>query len=325
MKELPRVSHLEIGSIGSLIVRIPTITLGNGLPHLALICGVHGNETASLIIVKRVFEEVMSYSSMVGSVSVITSANPFAQSTRTRVAVSDFYDLNRTGEGKPDGTLTERVAFKLSEYLRGCSYVIDLHEFEMDTPTMAIYIPSKEPVVDRKIIEGISAFNPVTIWAMDATSPEETKYSGAILSNLIGRGIPGFAIETSRAGAILESEIQEAVDGLLNVAKSLGVLDGKANYPTRAAFVRKVKYADSAGIWIPTARLMSQVSIGEPIGELSSLDLTSSIDMLADENGILIQLRSKDLVDTGTSLFTIGIEDSRVVSKFHSVLEGDAK
>jgi predicted deacylase len=126
-------NSITIGQVGSIAINIPIVTIGSGQPHLALLCGVHGDETASLVICSAFAKQLSRCFQLKGSVSIITSANPFAQSTKTRVNVSDYYDLNRTGRGKPDGTLTERVAYKLCEFLSTCSFVIDIHELDMES------------------------------------------------------------------------------------------------------------------------------------------------------------------------------------------------
>lgn len=319
MSHIIKISNLEIGYVGNVAISVPIVTIGEGKPHIALLCGVHGDETASLILSYYFIQRLKEYS-LNGSVSIITAANPFAQATRTRVIISDFYDLNRIGQGKPDGVLTERLAYRLCEYLLQCSFIVDIHEFVMDTPTMAIYIPSDKMDVDRQNLRGISAFSPSTVWALEVTTPEEAKYSGALLSVLISHGIPGFAIETSRASALSKGDIQKVVEGLLEVAKLMHVIDGEARMSSPSVFSRNVTYSNQAGIWIPKANLMSQVRAKDKVGGLTSLNLNEQLEVFPPVEGVLIQIRSSDLVDTGTALFTIGVSQAEVSNKFRSVI-----
>ena len=130
MKNKFTVDYLDVGFVASLPIRIPVVSIGSGPPILSILCGVHGDETASLM--KRLSVE----NSLAGSVRIITSANPFAQATHSRATLSDFGNLNREGKGKPDGRPTERLAHTLFEFLRDSTLVIDLHEFKMETPTI---------------------------------------------------------------------------------------------------------------------------------------------------------------------------------------------
>ncbi|MCP4524795.1 MAG: hypothetical protein GY833_02600 [Aestuariibacter sp.] len=320
MNHNPKISYLDIGHIGSLAIRVPITTIGEGNPHLAVLCSVHGNETTSLVISRYFVQKLMKQDTLHGSVSIITAANPLAQVTRTRVAFSDFCDLNRTGQGKTDGVLTERLAFKLCEFLSTCSFIIDIHDFGMNTPTMAIYIPGNEINVDHQNLEGIAAFGPSTVWALKPTTTEEAEYSGALLSVLITRGIPGFAIETSRGTALSQKDTWKAVEGLIKVTKLVGIIDGKPEMSLPPAFDRNEKCADQAGVWIPTVALMSRVRENEKIGEITSFSLVEHFDVLSPQDGTVIQLRSNARVDTGTNLFTIGTENVEVSKKFQALI-----
>jgi predicted deacylase len=282
-------------------------------------CCVHGDETASLVICTEFVKQIRN-TSIKGKISFITAANPFAQAARTRGVVSDFYDLNRMGRGKVDGVLTERLAYKLCEFLLGSSFVIDIHEFEMKTPTMAIYIPSTSQETNTQILRGICAFNPSTVWAMNLENPDEVKYTGSILAVLIGQGIPGFAVETSRITELKSTEIQKAVKGLVEVAKVLGILEGESKFSSPRAYIRNINYSDRGGIWQPKAKLLSQVKEGDKIGEIISINLNEKIDVIAKIGGTLIQLRTSDLVNTGTSLFTIGVKDKSVSKKIANMV-----
>lgn len=318
-KEL-KYAELTVGQVGSLPLRIPILTIGEGMPRLSLLCGVHGDETVGLLICREFVRTLTENHTLSGLVSIITSANPFAQSTRTRVSLLDYYDLNRVAQGKADGNLTERVAHALYEYLSDCSFVVDLHEFEMDTLPMAIYIPGGDATLDLRILQGINAFHPTTVWAPDVSSAAEMKYSGSLLASLVERGVPGFAIETSRAVVLSPEWLHKIANRLVEVCKVMGVVEGTASQSSATAFARNVKFSDRAGIWMPTASLMSRAQADEKVGELTGLDLVSHVDVWAPASGVLMQCRSMDMVATGTSLFSVGIESHKVSTKLRLAL-----
>lgn len=310
---------IPIGEIGAFKVNVPIVQVGKGkFPHLGILCGVHGNETSSLLISYLLLKRLLG--KVHGKISIVTAANPFAQATNSRVSLTDFYDLNRTGAGKSDGALTERLASKILEYLSSnCSHVIDLHEFEMNTPPMAIYIPSQDDAVDKQILRMIGVFNPTTVWSMNLSTPDEIRYTGSLLSVLINKGIPGFAVETSRLCVVTPGEIEETVNGLISVCKLLGLIQGEYKYTCPVPYKRHVKHSDYAGLWLPEREAMSTISKGERIGKIIGLDLVSEHEISAWTDGILIQVRKPELVQTGTNLFTIGEIDSAVAQKFESI------
>ena len=287
---------LEIGQIGSLNLNIPVTKIGAGKPHLAILCGMHGDEKASLIISQLYLNELMQKKSINGSVSIVTAANPFAMATRSRVTIPDYEDLNRKGIGNRDGTLTERLAHSLFDYLSDCSFVIDVHELDMNTLTMAIFIESKIRDIEQINLEAISAFKPAIVWAISNTTSGNSKYSTALLTSLLNNGIPGFAFETLSIHKLTRKDITEIVRGLIEVAKLLGIVPGKPRITFPPVYNRHINYANKSGIWIPKLKLMEKVKKNEKVGDLISLNFITHDEIFISESGTLIQLREQDII-----------------------------
>lgn len=311
---------IPVGELGTFRVAIPITQIGTGKsPHLGILCGVHGDETSSLLISYLLLKR-LSTQKLHGTISILTASNPIAQAINSRVSVTDFFDLNRTGTGKQDGVLTERLAYKIVEYLSGhCSHVIDLHEFEMNTPPMAIYIPAQDELVDKQILRMIRVFNPVTVWSMNLAAPDELQYKGSLLSVLITKGIPGFAVETSRLCLVTQEEIERVVQGIVDICKLTGIIAGEYKYFRPTPYKRHVKYSDYAGLWLPQKETLCRIKQGEKVGKIIGLDLVSEYDVHAWIDGTLIQIRKPALVQTGMNLYTIGEIDYSVVQKFDSI------
>jgi len=320
MRGEPTVTYLDAGSIASLPVRIPVVSLGSGRPILSILCGVHGDETASIMTSYRLMKRLSAVDLVKGTVRIVTSANPFAQATHSRVAFSDFYDLNRTGKGKSDGTLTERLAHTLFEFLRDSSLVIDLHEFVMNTPTMAIYIPSEHSEIDRVIFENMAVFEPTFVWALERSKPEEAQYPGSLVGALIRSGVPGFGIETSSAAVLSDEVLDHAAKGLYRVAQNLGIVEGKPDASPAMAYKRTAITADSAGLWEPIKSAFDEVIETDVIGRIVSLNLTGEESIAATNAGTILQLAGRQLVDTGTNLFAIGVVNHQVTEALRSAI-----
>lgn len=311
---------IPVGEFGTFKINIPITQIGTGKsPHLGILCGVHGDETSSLLISHLLLKQLATQK-LHGTISILVASNPVAQAINSRVSVTDFYDLNRTGTGKQDGVLTERLAYKIVEYLSShCSHIIDLHEFEMSTPPMAIYIPAQDELVDKQILQMIGVFNPVTVWSMNLSAPDELQYKGSILSVLIAKRIPGFAVETSRLCLVTPEEIERTLQGIVEICKLTGIIVGEYKYFRPTPYKRHVKYSDYAGIWVPEKEILYRVKQGEKIGKIIGLDLSSERDVFAWMDGTLIQIRKPALVQTGMNLFTIGEIDYSVVQKLDSI------
>lgn len=242
MRDKPTIAYLDVGSIASLPIRVPVVSI------LSILCGVHGDETASIMASYRLLKRLSTVDLVKGTVRIVTSANPFAQATHSRVAFADFYDLNRTGEGKPEGTFTERLAHTLFEFLQDSSLVIDLHEFVMNTPTMVVYVPGEHPETDQAIFENIAAFGPTFVWALERPKPEEARSPGSLVGALIRSGVPGFGVETSSTVTLPDEVLDHVAEGLYRVAQNLGIVEGKPDASPVMAYTRKAITADTAGL-----------------------------------------------------------------------------
>lgn len=305
----PTFRYLEIGEVSSLSVRVPVVTVGSGRPVLTCLCGVHGDETTSVAAVHRMVERMGTHADICGSIRLVTAANPLAQAVRARLGPVDLLDLNRCGHGAPEASLTKRVAHALSGVLSDSNFIVDLHEFEMETPTMAIFVPSGEPTLDKMVLSHIAAFGPETVWAMDVARPEEATYRGSLLSAALAAGVPGFAIETSHAWIVSDSAIDAVADGLVRVAQQLGIVESRPQLSQPVAYRRREVTAEKAGLWLPATRPLQHVDAGSLVGRIVGLDLVSSTDLAAPANGVLLQLARRSVVGTGSSVFALGTVD----------------
>ncbi|WP_437515987.1 succinylglutamate desuccinylase/aspartoacylase family protein [Sorangium sp. So ce1099] len=306
--------HIEVGEASSLTVRIPVVGIGTGEPVLTCICGVHGDETTSVAASQRLVEQILACPEIRGTVRIVTAANPMAQAVRRRTAPIDMIDLNRCGQGSAEGPLTARLASAIFNLLLDSDLVIDLHEFEMDTPTMAIFIPSGDLALDDTILAHIATFAPETVWAMNFRHPEQAHYNDSLLAAVLSRGIPGFAVETSHALLASDEVIDAVASGIWRVAQKLGILAGEPVRSRPTAYRRREVTAPSAGLWIPRKRTLERVAEGEAVGRLVALDLMTSVEVISPGDGTILQTARRTVVATGSSVFALGTLDEVTTS-----------
>src|SRR5688500_311573 len=101
------------------------ITGHNPGPHLLITGGVHGDELEPMAAIRRLMREIRP-DELSGHVTLVPVVNEPAFRRGHRTA-EDGLDLARTCPGKADGSVTERIAFALSELIRTANYYIDLH------------------------------------------------------------------------------------------------------------------------------------------------------------------------------------------------------
>ena len=129
---MKKIEHnrIKVGEIADIGITIPVIRIGSGKPGVGIVCGMHGDEKTPLLIASKLKDIKL----MKGSLHIFLGVNQLAHKLNKRFVDAD---LNRSFPGKEDGNLEERIAIKLLKELENLDLVIDLHDFEMETPLLA--------------------------------------------------------------------------------------------------------------------------------------------------------------------------------------------
>jgi predicted deacylase len=306
------VAYLEVGHLASLAVRIPVVTVGSGEPVLSVTCGVHGDETMGVMAGYQFVQRLLQEPDLNGTVRLIPAANPIAQATGTRVTLADYGDL-QVGRGQADGSLTKRMAHHLYSLLIQSTLVVDLHEFgDMDTPTMAVYIPVGTSEVNQRILDHIAALSPDWVWVV----PNDR---GSIAAALIQGGVPSLGVETGNALLLTDRDVERVSDGLYRVAQMMGIVPGKPTVSSVVAYDRTSVTSECAGLWQPDVQLSEIVENGQVVGRVVPFPLISQEVVHCAKSGRVVQLARRQLVRTGSDLLAIGQENDPVTAALRAV------
>ena len=299
---------LPVGQAGVVRLEIPVHTLGSGQPVLGITCSVHGDEHAGLFITSRLIEYLNADERLNGTIHIMSAANPAAQFVNSRVSSLDQKDLNRGGRGRSEGSFTDRVGAQLFDFLSRCDIVVNIHEFEMHTPTTAVFMNAGSLETKIKTLEAMRAFSPEIIWVIDSSQNGDVQYQATLDTALAQASVVNFPIETTQLAFLTESEIDRAAQGLKQVAAHLGIIQASNESPSEVApaYVREEVTSNDAGLWEPSVQLMREINIGDVIGTLQKLPDFQKQIIKSPSRGILVQCRHRQLVSTGTSLFSIG-------------------
>src|SRR5437899_2949414 len=110
--------------------RIP-ISIVRGMqagPTLALIAGTHGSEVAPIVALQRV-RPMIDPAALRGTVLIVHVANMPSFLGRTiYYSPIDGKNLNRVYPGKADGTVSERIAYAITnQIIERADYLVDMH------------------------------------------------------------------------------------------------------------------------------------------------------------------------------------------------------
>ncbi|RED43391.1 N-alpha-acetyl-L-2,4-diaminobutyrate deacetylase [Aestuariispira insulae] len=111
---------------GAIMIPISVVRRGDG--PVALLTGAnHGDEYEGPIALQRLINEV-DPSDVTGTVIVVPAMNYPAFRKGTRTSPIDHGNLNRVFPGRPDGTVTEKIADYFQRYLLPLAdWVLDIH------------------------------------------------------------------------------------------------------------------------------------------------------------------------------------------------------
>ena len=91
--------------------------------RLLILGGIHGDEFESMWAIRRLKSAIVP-ETLRGTVTLVPVVNEAAFRRGQRTA-EDELDLARTCPGRPDGSVTERMAYAVSTLIRTADYLID--------------------------------------------------------------------------------------------------------------------------------------------------------------------------------------------------------
>lgn len=273
-------------------------------PRLAVLGAVHGDEYDGPEVIHRVFES-LDPAALRGEVVMVPVCNVPAYEACARVSPVDGANLARVFPGKPDGTLTERIAHALTErVIRGADALIDVHSggLAYTIPTLVGYTHGDAPLhrANRALAE---AFGAPVIWAHPAPIPP-----GRSLSAADALGVPSIYTEAPGGGRVTADTLATFVRGAFNVMRHLGMLDGApvAEPAPRRLIgdgnLDQVTASPCAGHFRADVTPLQHVSAGQRLGVVYNLLGESLADVRAMRDGVVILLRTMHRVNAGDGL-----------------------
>ena len=192
-------------------------------PHLLITGGVHGDEFEPMAAARQL-AGILRPDDVRGKVTLVPVVNEPAFKLGQRVA-ADGLDLARTCPGRPDGSVTEQIAFALSELIRSADLYIDLHTggTRLTVSPLTGYVLHPRPEILDQQRRMARAFGLPLIWGTDPTLP------GRSLSVARAANIPAIYAEYLGGGRFDSTGVAAYVRGCRNVMAEFGILDRGEN------------------------------------------------------------------------------------------------
>lgn len=210
--------------------RIPVSVLhgaGSG-PVLALIAGTHGYEYAPITALQRL-RRTLDPADLSGTVILVHVANPPSFYGRTiYYSPVDGKNLNRVYPGRMDGTLSERIAWTITqEVIERADYVVDMHAGDGNEALRPyVYMPVTDRHELDEAVRGMAVAFGIDHIVIDEGRLRDRESSLYTDHTALTRGKPAITTETGRLGSNDGRWVEMAEQGALNVMRHLGMLDG---------------------------------------------------------------------------------------------------
>jgi predicted deacylase len=292
-------------------IRIP-ITVVSGKkkgPVLALTAGIHGYEYPPILALQRLRQE-LDPAKISGTVIMVHIVNMPSFLKRTiYYNPNDWKNQNRVFPGKINGTMTERIAYQITnEVLKQSDYHLDLHcgDGNEDLMTYLYYTETGNPELDKKTLELAKNFGFKVI--IHVTARPEGQQASTCANASLFMGKPALTVECGKLGRTSEEDIETILKGCSNTLKQLGMIEGQPETVLDQVWVRKTTYirSEHEGIFYPLTEGGSHVQKGELLGYLTDFFGNIIQKAVAPHDGIVMYIIATPPMSKGEPMVKIG-------------------
>lgn len=284
-------------------VMIPIAVIGNGRGPTALLTGGnHGDEYEGPIALQRLAAS-LDPAAMTGRAIILPMLNLPAFRAGRRTSPIDGGNLNRLFPGRPDGTVTEKIAHYVIEALVPMAdVVLDFHSggrtLDFLPFAAAHVLPDKRQEAD--CVAAMEAFNaPYSVRMLEIDA------AGMLDTEVERRGKVFVTTELGGGGTATARTVAIAAKGTRNLLIHAGILSGEPevapsvslDMPDERCFV----FAERDALIEPLVDLGDEVAEGEPVARLWPTDRTGSPpqECRAGRSGILAGRHFPGLLKSG--------------------------
>ena len=193
-------------------------------PRLAVIAGIHVNETSSIEAAIRL-QRAVAPADLRGRISIMPVVNlPAIPLWSQYVCPLDGKNINFSFPGRPDGTFAEAVAHALlTDWAGDADCFVDLHGGDL-CETVAHFTVCQtrgEAAFDARNLELARCFDAELIVRLD---PSHLEAPGRSCTARAASGRHAAFAEAGRIGLIEEDNVAFHFEGVLRIAKLLGMI-----------------------------------------------------------------------------------------------------
>lgn len=273
-------------------------------PTLLVLGAVHGDEYEGVETIPEVYRRVAP-DALRGTLVMVPICNVPAYESVLRSSPIDGLNLARVFPGDPNGTITQRIAYWITQKLiKPADFVIDLHSggVTAEIPSLIGFTHSDDEL-GRRSRAGALAFGASVIWEHPPPMPP-----GRTLSAATDFGVPAIYTEAGGGGYAHPSDVSGFTTGVINVMKHLDMLDGQPELRPVTHHLSGDGNLDSvistpvSGYFRSDVALLDEVSPGQRLGTVRDPFGAVVAEITTESAGVVILLRRIHRVHVGDNL-----------------------
>jgi predicted deacylase len=289
---------------------VPVVVLRGARPGpvAVVLAGVHGGEYNGIEATRRVAAE-LDPRTMAGAVAMVPVANRAAFQARSHNgAPPDGQNLGRLFPGGADGKALERVAHVITSCLiANADALMDLHGADaLEDLTDHLYIPPLKGTNTRSW----SGWDMAEVYGIELVEEmPQGKLTGTASHAGADAGVPSILPESGAFGHVREEPMRTHYDGIVNVLKRIGILEGTPKPRVRARKIRHVSIASPAtGMFYAKVKAGDKVSVGQVLGEVNDYFGAGLATITAPAAGEIDFIKYSLATNKGDSMFHIAAD-----------------
>ena len=306
---------VQRSAYGWLPMPIVSIKNGDG-PKVVISAGTHGDEYEGQLLVSKLIRTVKP-EMINGQIILIPMTNFPAAQAGLRTSPIDGGNLNRMYPGKPDGSLTQVIAYFMENViLSGADYYLDLHS----GGSSLMYLPSmllSNCTNPENLKKGLELANAMALpYAL--CSDDNSPYFSDMAA--FRQGAFPITTELGGAGMVTPYILKMAEDAIqrflthISFYKETWCLSAEPSKP-HIMWVNQAThyvYASEAGLFEPLVELGDQVEAGQKAAHIHFVDTPdrSPITLTFKGNGLVVCKRVPAQSRRGDCLFHLASESN---------------
>src|SRR5687768_3133481 len=280
-------------------------------PTLALVAGTHGSEVAPIIALQRV-RASLDPAQLRGTVILVHVANMPSYLKRTiYYSPIDAKNLNRVYPGRADGTVSERIAYAITnEVIDKSDYLVDMNAGDGNeslrpyTYWNKLSLDARVDSIGREMARAWGHDHIV----VDTNRPRDPKASVYTQNTAHVRGKPSITTETGYLGTPAEDMVQRNEVGVFRLLRYLKMLPGPVELVERPIYLERTQVLTSpeTGIWFPQVERGHTVGEGTVIGYVTDFFGRRSGEVRAPFAGAVLYVVGTPAMSKGEPVAMIG-------------------